>query len=175
MQIKLPIFLKIVLYQILFLLVHYSYDWFPNSLTNFFAPTSESVYQHMKGAFYTYLLLVGIEYILACKMIVSKSRYFYARLAGGIFLPLIMMPYYLLGPALFVQIESIPLEIVFANLALLATSASAFLLETVFEKSEQTAGVKTILVLLFLITLFEFIVFNTRLPWYDIFANPPGW
>lgn len=122
----------------------------------------------MKGAFYTYLLLVGIEYILACKMIVSKSRYFYARLAGGIFLPLMMMPYYLLGPALFVQFESIPLEIVFANLALLATSTSAFLLETVFEKSEQTAGVKTILVLLFLITLLEFIVFNTRLPWYDI-------
>ena len=171
----LPIFLKVILYQVLFLVVHYSYDWFPNSLTRFFAPTNESIYQHMKGAFYTYLLLICIEYILTHKSIISKSRHFHARLAGLVVVSLFIVPYYLLGPALFIKFENIASEIIFANLALLATSTSAFLFETAFEKNDQTAGVKIVLGTLFLVMLLEFTIFNNRLPWFDIFATPPGW
>jgi len=129
----------------------------------------------MKGGFYTYIALTVIEYGLTNQVIPSKSRYFYARLFGAAILPLLMLAYFFVGPAVFVKIESIPLEVLFANLALVATSSSTFLLEGLFEKSELSTGLKWMAILLFMLTVMQFAIFNYRLPWFDVFANPPGW
>jgi len=164
-----------MLYQVLFLVIHYLYDWFPGSLTYFLGSTNESVFQHMKAGFYTYIALTVIEYALANQVIPSKSRYVYARLFGAAILPLLMLVYFLMGPAMFVKIESIPLEVLFANLALVATSSSTFLLEGLFEKSELSTGLKWMIILLFMLTAMQYVIFNYRLPWFDVFAIPPGW
>jgi len=172
---RIPIIARVMLYQVLFLVIHYLYDWFPGSLTYFLGSTNESVFQHMKAGFYTYIALTVIEYGLASQIISSKPRYFYARLFGAAILPLLMLVYFLAGPAMFVKIESIPLEVLFANLALVATSSSTFLLEGLFEKSELSTGLKWMAILLFMLTVMQFAIFNYRLPWFDVFANPPGW
>lgn len=170
-----PIAAKVVIYQLLFIVVHYLYDWFPNSLTHFIGATDESVFQHMKAVFFAYLLLNAIEYGLSHKAILSKSRYFFSRIFGAMIMPLLMFIYFLAGAALFIKIESIPLEILFANLVLVATSTSTFLLDSFIEKSELPASLKWTLTALFTLTALELIIFNYRLPWFDIFANPPGW
>ena len=175
MNMRIPIIAKVILYQVLFLVIHYLYDWFPGSLTYFFSATNESVFQHMKTGFYTYIALTAIEYGLANQAIPSKSRYFYARLFGASILPLLMLAYFLAGPAMFIKIESILLEVLFANLALVATSSSTFLLEGLFEKSELSPGLKWMILLLFMLTAMQCVIFNYRLPWFDVFAVPPGW
>jgi len=172
---RLPFMAKVILYQVLFLVIHYLYDWFPGSLTYFFSATNESVYQHMKAGFYTYVALTAIEYGLANQVISSKSRYIYAHLFGASILPLLMLAYFFAGPAIFVKIESILLEVLFANLALVATSSSTFLLEGLFEKSELSPGLKWMILILFILTAMQFVIFNYRLPWFDVFAIPPGW
>jgi len=86
-----------------------------------------------------------------------------------------MLAYFLAGPALFVKIESIPLEILFANVVLAVTSGSTFLLEALFEKSELSPGLKWMIILLFMLTAMQCVIFNYRLPWFDVFAVPPGW
>ncbi len=175
MNMRPPIMAKVILYQVLFLVIHYLYDWFPNSLTYFLGATNESVFQHMKGGFYTYIALTVVEYGLTRQVIPSKSRYFFSRLPGSAILPLLMAAYFFVGPAVFVKIESVPLEILFANLALIATSGSTFLLEDLFERSELSTGLKWMFMLLFISAAMQFAIFNYRLPWFDVFATPPGW
>ena len=175
MNMRIPIIAKVILYQVLFLVIHYLYDWFPGSLTYFFSATDESVFQHMKGGFYTYIALSVIEYGLTNQAISSKSRYLYARLFGAAILPLLMLAYYFVGPAVFVKIESILLEVLFANLVLVATSSSTFLLEGLFEESELSPGLKWMFILMFILTAMQFAIFNYRLPWFDVFSIPPGW
>lgn len=172
---RLPFLARVFLFHIAFLLVHYIYDWFPNPATSFIGATNESVYQHMKAAFYASLLLSVFEATLTRKAIASFPAYFYSRLFTAVFLPLAMFLFFLLGPALFIKIENIPLEIVFANLALLAASASVFVLDTVIETPQLSRSAKWTLLALFLISALEFTVFNIRLPWFDVFAIPPGW
>ena len=175
MNMRIPIIAKVMLYQVLFLVIHYLYDWFPGSLAYFLGATNESVFQHMKAGFYTYIALTAIEYGLVNQVVSSKSRFFYARLFGASILPLLMLAYFFAGPAVFVKIESIPLEILFANLVLVATSSSTFLLEVLFEKSELLPGLKWMIILLFMLTAMQCVIFNYRLPWFDVFAIPPGW
>jgi hypothetical protein len=166
---------KTIGYQLIFIVVHFLYDWFPNSITRLIGATNESVFQHMKAVFTSLLLLVIIEYILIRKSIPSLSRFSFARLFSLVIMPLMMFVYFMLNPALFVKIESIPLEIIFANLALIATSLSTFILERHVEQTEPGIGVKTVLVFLFVFSLTEFVIFTYRLPWFDVFASPPGW
>ena len=98
---------KVILYQIIFLLVHFVYDWFPGEVTKVFSATNESVYQHMKVAFFSYLLLVLGEFILLRRSIPSVLRFSYARIAGAVILPLIMVVFFLSGPLFFIKIENI--------------------------------------------------------------------
>lgn len=170
-----PIIVKVILFHFIFIVVHYVYDWFPGLATFFLGATNESVYQHMKAIFHAYFLFSVMEFGLTAKTLADKSRFLYARFLGLVLMPLLMLPFFLVGPALFVKIESIPLEIVFANLALAATSASAFLLVDVFEHGKVTRGAKWAIFTLVVLTAIEFSIFNYRLPWFDVFANPPGW
>ena len=172
---KMHIVTKVILYQVFFLVFHYLYDWFPGGFFYFLGATDESLFQHMKAGFYAYLFLVVVEYSLAHQAISSKARYLYARLFGASILPLFMLTYFLAGPAIFVKIENIPLEILFANLVLVATSGSTFLLEALIEKSELSSVLKGMIVLLFTLTAMQCAIFNYRLPWFDVFAVPPGW
>lgn len=126
MKTRIPIGIKVILYQVFFLVIHYLYDWFPGGFSYFLGATNESVFQHMKAGFYAYIALTVFEYGLNHQVISSKIRHLYACLFGASILPLFMLTYFLAGPAIFVKIENIPLEILFANLVLVATSSSTF-------------------------------------------------
>ncbi|MFN2305010.1 MAG: hypothetical protein ACK2TV_14865, partial [Anaerolineales bacterium] len=125
---KISLILKIVIYQLLFLLLHYLYDWFPNNLTVIFSGVNESVYQHMKIAFFTYFLIAILEYLVIRKTIKDFEAYLFSRLFSASFLPLIMMVYFLVGPLTIGHTDNILLEIVFANLSLMANSLTTFIL-----------------------------------------------
>lgn len=172
---NLVLILKVVIFQVIFLILHYSYEWLPNGATRIFSATDESVYQHMKVVFFSYIILALGEYAVRRRSINAPTSFTYARLFSIVMLPLIMIPYFLTCPAFFVKIESIPLEILFANIVLIATSLSTFIMEQHLEQSEPNRGFKIVLITLFVFTLLEFVIFTYRLPWFDIFAVPPGW
>ncbi|GEM_PF-3116281 len=129
----------------------------------------------MKAGFYAYMILTAIDYSLTKRAIISRSRYLFSHLFGASLLPMVMMVYFFAGPAIFIKIESIPLEILFANLALIATSTNVFLLENALEKLELSTGLKWMMTSWFILNATQFIIFNYRLPWFDVFATPPGW
>jgi hypothetical protein len=137
--------------------------------------TDESVYQHMKIGFFAYITLVLVEYLIIRKNIISNNQFIFSRLFTASFYPLVMMVIYLLGPMVFGQFQSILAEIIFANVALFLTSLSAFIIERQVESSLPLLGFKIVVIALFFLSLLQFIVFTIELPWFDIFAIPPGW
>ena len=143
---NLILILKVAIFQVIFLILHYSYEWFPNGATRIFSATNESVYQHMKVVFFSYIILAIGEYAVCRRSITALMPFTYARLFSIVMLPLIMIPYFLTCPAFFVKIESIPLEILFANIVLIATSSSTFIMEHHLEQSEPDRGLKIVLV-----------------------------
>jgi hypothetical protein len=92
-----------------------------------------------------------------------------------VLLPLVMMPIYLVGPLVFGKTGSTLFEIVFANLALLATILCTLVVEAQLESRPQNTSFKVVSILLFTVSLVQFIVFTYQLPWFDIFTVPPGY
>lgn len=172
---KIPLLLKIIIIHLLFIFLHYLYDWFPNGLTAIISGTNESVYQHMKIGFFAYLLFALIEYASIRKSITAFDKYFYSRLFSATYLPLAMMVIYLFGPLVFGQIESMVSEIIFANIALLATSFTTLVVEAHVERTHFNNVFRFVIIALFLLSLAQFVTFTYTLPWFDIFAIPPGY
>jgi hypothetical protein len=172
---RLPFFIKILLIHAIFLVLHYLYDWFPNPVTTILSRINESVYQHMKIGFFSYLVYVVIEFLIIRKSIISLSSYFYARLFATTYFPLVMMVIYLIGPLAFGNTEIVLFEIIFANLALLATSFSTLVIEAQIEKTEPGQIFRFVIIALFVISFAQYIVFTYQVPWFDIFAIPPGY
>jgi hypothetical protein len=172
---RVPLAAKVIAFQLIFLVAHYLYDWFPNGATYLLGTTSESIFQHMKATFFSYLIITAIEYGLTHAAIQMKVRYLHSRLFGAVLMPLLMNVFYFTAAAYIGQLHSIPAEIIFANLALLALSFTTFHLEDYFAQSEPSRALKWVLPILFLVTASEIVIFNYRLPWLDVFATPPGW
>ena len=74
---KLPLMIKILLIHAYFLVLHYLYDWFPNPVPTIISGINESVNQHMKIGFFSYILFVFIEFLIVKKSINSLSRYIF--------------------------------------------------------------------------------------------------
>lgn len=172
---KIPLLTKIVLIHIIFILLHYLYDWFPNRFTALFSGINESVYQHMKIGFFAYVIFALIEYSLTRKSISDFAQYFFSRLFSATYLPLVMVVIYLFGPLVFGQFENVTFEIVFANIAILATSFSTLTIERQIENSKAGNAFRFVTIALFVLLLFQFFVFTNKLPWFDVFAIPPGY
>jgi len=172
---KISLVVKAIVLQIIFIVLHYSYDWFPNNFTALCSGINESVYQHMKIGYFSYVLFALMEFILIRQAIHSFDRYIYARLFSATYFPLVMMVIYLLGPLTFGHTESMLVEIIFANAALLATSVSTLIVEGHIEASKPKVSFRVLTIALFVLSFAQFIVFTFDIPWFDIFAIPPGW
>ncbi len=172
---RFPLWGKVLILQAVFLVLHFLYDWAPGPATAIFSGTNESIYQHMKVAFFAYLFVSALEYLLVRKSLAAPARFLHARALTAVLFPLLVIPWYYTSAAYFVRIESVFLEILFANLATLLNSISGVLIEQHLEKVVFSRGLKWCTAALFVITLSEFIIFTYRLPWLDVFANPPGW
>ena len=44
-----------------------------------------------------------------------------------------------------------------------------------FEQLEPSRPLQWVLIILFVLAASEIVIFNYRLPWFDVFAIPPGW
>ena len=170
-----PLLLWILIYQSVYLILHYLYDWFPGIITRIISGIDESVYQHMKIGFFSAIIIFIIEYIIMRKHIEFKEHFIYSRIFLCVFLPLAIFVVYLLGPLIFIKIESILGEIIFANIALLASSFSSIVISRHIEKTQPELHFRIVLIFLFISSLVQYMVFTNRLPWFDIFQVPPGW
>ena len=172
---RIPLLLRILIIQILFLILHYLYDWFPSSFTSIFSGIDESVYQHMKIGFFAFTIFIIIEFFITRKNINNYEQHIFSRLFAATYFPLVMMVIYLLGPLVFGRFYNIVFEILFANIALIGTTLATLILQDQLSKINPGNGFRFVTIALFILSIIQFLSFTSELPWFDIFAIPPGY
>lgn len=107
---------------ILMSLFHFVYDIFPNNLFAVFFPVNESIFEHLKLIFTTFVLYGIIDYILLIKFKQPKNNFFLNILISalsciGIFLLIWLPIYYKIGENMFITLLFLFISIIFSQVA----------------------------------------------------------
>jgi len=171
---KISVVAKALINQLAFLGLHYAYDFFPGPVTTLFSGINESVFQHLKIGYFAYIVTNLIEYLIERKQ-TDLKQFITTRTFSTVLLPWIMFLLFFLPEAIFGKVENIILEIVLANIVLFFTSSLTIMVERHIQRIQPSKGFVWVSLILFLTAGFLFIVYTLRLPWFDVFAIPPGW
>jgi len=155
-----------------FLVLHYAYEFFPILPFKLISGTNESFFQHAKVAFFAYLAVNGVETLVRRRMMESRGRFLFARVFSTTLVPWFVFLTWYAAAAFYGQLPTVFLEIVYANLALLAAGACILVVEGGLEGISYGRGLKTVLLVLFLLSLSYYVIFTFRVPWTDFFADP---
>lgn len=166
------IYVKSLLYLIIFSILHFGYD-----LTHwlFLTPLcgiNESVFQHLKMAFWAYLLACLIEYFIDRRNLNNRNAFWYSRLLSVITVPWFVMLIWYLVPALFGKVESMTLEILWSVFCTYFSGIAGGVVEKNIEKNVVTLGFRTVIIILFIVSVLLFIWFTYKPPLIDLFLNP---
>ncbi|RPI82383.1 MAG: hypothetical protein EHM41_18495 [Chloroflexi bacterium] len=163
---------KTLLFWLVFLAIMLLYRFFPVFPFSIISCTNESNYQHYKLGFFAYLITCGIEYLMYRKRIIDRQSFLYSRLAVSLFLPWIIFLVWYIAPAAVGQMP-VPLEIVWANLAVLLVGLCAVSLETGWVTAVFTRPSRIVIWVLLFLTIALFLRFTFGpLPWADVFLEP---
>lgn len=168
----LHIIIKLVIFWVLFLILHFSYDWVKNPVVAVFSGTNESFMQHAKIGFFAYALASVTEFFLWGSQAANPESFLYARVVTSMALPWVMFIVYYTAPAFYGKpMPTIPLEIVYANIILLVIGLILALFEPGLETITYSLHGKIILWALWILGFAEMVIFTFRPPWADFFRS----
>ena len=162
--------LKVVGVWIMFAILHFAYELVPIFPLRIIAGVSESNFQHMKLAFFAYLIISIIEYFIVRKSLPSSESFVYSRLFATTLLPWMMISIWYMQ-AVFFGPMLLLLELVYSTIIVLIATGCAIIVERAIEKTPLTTAFKGLIIGLFLIAFIEYAVFSFKLPWLDLFTG----
>jgi hypothetical protein len=169
------ILLKALYVQLVFLVLHFAYDFCPHPITKIFSGVNEAVFQHMKIAFFSYGFVSLVEFLANRNKVADQTSYGFARLGAMFFYSWLIFILFFVPPAYYGQYQTVAAEIVSANIILYITSLCAIVLELQFESVTQTKEFRVMMTVLSVLLLSLFVIYTYQDPWFDVFAVPPGW
>lgn len=167
-------FLKVFIYLIIFSLLHFSYDLTGWNIFKPFGGINESIFQHLKMAFFSYVLASVIEYSYSKKKFKGFRVFFIPRLFVSIIVPWIIFLIWYTAPAIFGKFTSVSIELIWAISVTILSGIFGFIIEREIQEKKFSISFMLIVFLLGLISIFLYIRFTYQLPWLDLFQNPEG-
>jgi hypothetical protein len=172
---KYYVFIKAAVYVFLFRFLHYIYEWTGNNvIVGIFSSVDESIFQHMKMAFYTYLIVTLIEFLIFKDNIDDPKEFMYSRLLSLLLVPWFVQFLYFTA-AMFGHIDNYYFELIYSISIGYLSIIPIIVLEKWYAKLEIPKHVKVLIIILIVLLVAQFTVFTFFPPWHDVFANPPGW
>jgi hypothetical protein len=163
---------KVLAFWVAFLVLHYAYEFFPILPFKLFSGVNESFFQHAKVAFFSYLGVNLGEYWLRRNEIERLVSFLYSRLFSTMVLPWFVFIAWFSAAAYYGPLPAVWLEIIFANIALLASAYCVLLAEEAMESVDYGRAFKAVILALFIVSFSYYIIFTFRLPWTDFFSDP---
>lgn len=163
--------IKVLIFLAWYAILHFIYEWIPFFLVGVFGGTSESIYQHMKLAFYAYLFTILIEYAIFKKDIENKENFWNTRMLSLLLLPWLEVIIWYVEPMMFGEFGSTAGELIYSFIVLII----CVLWLSYFEanvKIEMTKLAKIILIAMIVLMTIGFTVFSFMEPWIDVFHMP---
>lgn len=165
---KIKFISKILILLVSSCLVHFLYDWFSFGWLKILAPTSESVFQHMRIFFTVYIIFSLFEY----NFIYKTANYWISRFLILLLIPWVMAIIYLLPQAFTGKMPNEILETFWAIISTTLVWLAIIPLEKDLEKVKYSQTVKVIISVLFILFLLSSVIFTFNVPVYDIFSEP---
>jgi hypothetical protein len=161
-----------------FLILHYAYEFFPILPFKLFSGIDESYFQHAKVAFFAYLVVTLVEYLLRRRRpageggIESLEGFAFARLFSLTILPWFIFFTWFAAAAFYGRLPTVFLEILYSNISLLLAGTFVLVMENSMEDMAYSKGFKAVILSLFVLSVLYYVIFTFRLPWADFFADP---
>ena len=170
--VEVNIWIKGLVYLVAFSIFHFGYELVPLPILKPFCGVNESVFQHLKMAFWGYLTTSIIEYFVSKKKPASRDRFWYSRLFATSVVPYFTMIYWYLGPALFGRFQNLVSDLIWAIFSTYAAALTAGAVEHSIENAPLNGTFRAFVIILLIVSAFSFIWFTYKLPWIDLFVNP---
>ncbi len=165
------VFIKSGIFLLLFSLLHFIYELAPIIPFAVIGGVSESVFQHLKLAFWAYLFLLPIEYALFRKNIENKPSFFYSRLLITLLIPWMEFILWYIAPATVGELP-LALELAYSFIILYIMGILGGILEQDLYGTEFKNKARFVILLLLGVTIFIFTIFSFKDPWIDVFFLP---
>ncbi len=105
------IFIKVLLYLIIFSALHFGYDLTGWVILTPICGIDESIFQHLKMGFWAYLITSIIEFLTVKKKFGDSGTFWYPRFLSAIIIPWIIFLIWYIVPATFGKLSSASIEV----------------------------------------------------------------
>lgn len=160
-------YLKSFFYLLIFSVLHFGYDLTKLNFLKPFCGVNESIFQHLKMAFWSYIFL-GLTEVLSKK----RKELLYSRLFSAVILPWITMIIWYIPFTILTKIQVPVIEILWSITATYFSAIITILIEKNIEILEISKEFKILILFLTFISAFLFVSYTYRLPYIDVFINP---
>jgi hypothetical protein len=155
-----------------FLLLHFSYETFPNRLFQIIGEEGETTYFHMKMLFFAYLITSLIEFLIRRPMPESVETFFYSRALIAVAYPWLTITMWFAAEALGLKLPLFPWELIYANALTALGIYLALRMEELFTGVTLRPALKGMILLLFGAALLSYVAFSFDTP-VHFFTTPP--
>ena len=166
------IYVRSLLLLAIFLGLNYAYKFFPIVIFQIFGGINESVFQHMKIGFYSYIILSIIEFFVFKKKIIDATKFLFSRVFSMILYPWIIFLLFFFTRVVYPWQMHFVIEIISANIVVYTSVLMLGFIEIDIMKLEFGKRLKANLLILLALLIIEFTAFSFYLPWHDVLTNP---
>ncbi|MBU0927464.1 MAG: hypothetical protein KKA67_06920 [Spirochaetes bacterium] len=157
-------------FQAVFLVLHFAYDWWPGGFTAVFSGIDESVFQHMKVGYFSWLVVSALEWVALRPG--PALDFAASRLLGAAFIPPLFAGIWYLAAAVAGPMPTDLAEIVWANVVIFAASLFTLDIEDHIGSRPMSARLKAYAFALAALACFSYVRFSLDAPWVDLFEIP---
>lgn len=160
--------IKVLIIWVLYVALHFTYKYIPCGLTQLFGCPEESIFHHMKMAFFAYSLVSIVEYFILKPQ--YRESFISSRMLSVLLISYFSFMVWLFVPVVIGPIHAPWFEIVYSNLILALSLSAVIYIETFTEKITFNKTVTRIISLIYLIILTVFVVSTFSPPEMDVFS-----
>ena len=168
-------YIKALLFLGVFSVLHFGYELTEWKFLIPICGISESVFQHLKMAFWAYIITSALERIPSKGKRtepVSKAEFWYSRFLSAVIVPwLIFILWYFL-PAVYGRAKSLFVDLSWSLLTTFTAALFAAQIEQEIQKLTLSKDTRLLIIFLVVASGFLFVFFTFKLPWVDLFINP---
>jgi len=164
---------KLIAVWVGFLLLHFSYETFPNTLFKLIGEEGETTFFHMKMLFVAYVFVTVVEYVVRRSSITSLRDFACPRALIAVAYPWLTITMWFVAEAVGIGMPNMAVELVYANVATVLGIYLALRLEEALDPVVFRPSAKAMIALVFVCAIVSYTAFSFTEP-MPFFTTPPG-
>lgn len=160
-----PVLQKLLAFWLVFVALHFAYDFFPSPLLAIFSGTSEAVAQHIKMSYFAYTFVSLGEYVIRRVEPEYRLQFLDSHLLGVLIVSLATFLWYIVPAIRGAGMPTLGLEVIYANAALLFVGFGTLLIERDLSDVKLSKAGRTAMIIFYILLGVILVISSFRVPW----------